>query len=151
MKRDTIIMALLAFVLVGAVTLIPVAGIPLALLAALIAGAVAGWWVARTQGVGTATSGVRAGAIVGVAALLGSIVGLTILGLVVGNDPTVQTWIQFSEPHPEARLPGDLIVPLAALAGVLGGLVFGVFDLLVSVVAGGVAGLLYGHNHAASA
>ena len=39
--------------------------------------------------------------------MLGSIVGLAVLALFVGNIPEVQTYVQNSEPHPEARIPTE--------------------------------------------
>lgn len=147
MNRNTWILAALAFVIVALATPFQLLDVPLAPIAALILGAGAGWWVSNTRGEHTAGSGVQAGALVGLGALLGSIFGLAVLALWIGNIPEVQTFVQNSEPHPEARIPTEWVAPLGALAGVVVGFIVGLFDLLVSAVAGGVAGAIYHYNH----
>src|SRR5688572_18180767 len=132
MNRNTFILALVAFVIVAVATPFELAGIPLAPLAALVIGATAGWWVVRPQDEDAPVNGVKAGAAAGVGAMLGSIVGLALLALWIGNIPEVQAYIQNSEPHPEARIPSEWIAPLGALAGVAVGFIVGLFDLVLS-------------------
>jgi hypothetical protein len=146
MNRSTFILALLAFVIVAVATPFQIFGIPLAPFAALVIGAAAGWWVARSPYEDSAVSGAKAGAMVGLAALLGSIVGLAVLAYFFGNIPEVQQYIQASEPHPEARIPLDWIAPLGALAGVVVGLILGLFDLALSALAGWIAGIFHRQN-----
>jgi hypothetical protein len=146
MKRNTIILALLAFVIVALTTPFQLFDFPLAPVAALALGAIAGWWLSDTRG-DYSVSGAKAGAIVGLGALLGSIVGLAVLALWVGNIPEVQTFVQNSESHPEARIPTEWIAPLGALAGVVVGFIVGLFDLALSAVAGWIAGVIHGYNH----
>ena len=149
MNRNTMILATLSFIIVALATPFELFGVPLAPLAALVLGAGAGWWIAGARRGQAAENGAKAGALVGVGALLGSIVGLAVLALWIGNIPEVQTFVQNSEPHPEARIPNEWVAPLGALAGVVVGLGAGLFDLVLSVVAGWVAGAVYGRNHAA--
>jgi hypothetical protein len=104
MTRNTIILATLAFIVVALATPFEVLGIPLASVAALAIGAVAGWWISKARGEGSAAQGVSAGVIAGSGALLGSIVGLAVLALVIGNIPEVQEAVRASEPHAEARI-----------------------------------------------
>jgi hypothetical protein len=147
MTRNTIILATLAFIVVALATPFEVLGIPLASVAALAIGAVAGWWISKARGEGSAAQGVSAGVIAGSGALLGSIVGLAVLALVIGNIPEVQEAVRASEPHAEARIPTSLIAPLAALGGVIGGFVLGLVDLALSAIGGLVAALIYGRQH----
>lgn len=145
---------MVALVIVGLVTPFELVGVPLAPIAALVLGAIAGWWVVKSRmeygaGEGDAVrSATRAGAAVGIGALLGSILGLAVLATWMGNIPELQTWVQNSEPHPEARIPSEWIAPLGALAGVVVGLIVGVLDLALSTLAGWIAGAVYGRNHA---
>jgi hypothetical protein len=143
MNRNTIILAIVAFILVAAATPFQLAGIPLAPLAALVVGAAAGWWLVSARAPNAVGSGARAGAVVGIGALLGAIFGLAVLGIVAGNVPAIQDWIRASEPYPDARIPIDLIAPLATVGGILIGLALGLFDLLLSALAGSLAGLLH--------
>ena len=151
MNRNTFILALVAFVIVALATPFELAGIPLAPFAALVIGAVAGWWVVRPQDEDAPVIGVKAGAAAGVGALLGSIAGLAVLALWIGNIPEVQTYIQNSEPHPEARIPAGWIAPLGALAGVVVGFIGGLFDLVLSSIAGLVAGAIHGSSQTTAA
>jgi hypothetical protein len=144
MNRNTFILALVAFVVVALTTPFQLAGVPLAPFAALVIGAVAGWWVVRPQEGDAPVHGVKAGTAVGVGALLGSIAGLAVLALWMGNIPEVQAYIQNSEPYPEARIPTEWIAPLGTLAGVIIGFVVGLFDLALSAIAGLVAGAIHG-------
>ena len=147
MTRDTLILVALAFIVVALATPFELVGIPLASLAAIVLGAIAGWWTSKARAEGSAVRGAKAGAIAGVGALLGSIIGLAVLALVIGNIPAVQEAVRASEPHPEARIPTSLIAPLAALGGVIGGFVLGLVDLALSAVSGLVAALIYGCKH----
>ena len=63
----------------------------------------------------------------------------------------MQETIRNSEPHPEARVPYEWMGPLAALGGIVGGFLFGLFDLVLLVVGGLIAGLLYGRQQNAMA
>jgi hypothetical protein len=148
MNRNTLVLTLLAFVIVALATPFQLFDVPLAPVAALVFGAIAGWWMLNNRGEHTATEGFKAGAIVGVGAMLGSVVGLALLALFVSNIPEVQAYIQNSEPHPQARIPSEWIAPLGALAGVIVGLIMGLFDLADSAVAGLVAGALSANSHA---
>jgi hypothetical protein len=140
-------LATLAFIVIALTTPFQLVGIPLAPILALVVGAFAGWWVARERGSGAAERGAKAGAIAGTGALLGSIVGLAVLALVIGNIPEVQDAIRSSEPHPEARIPTGMIAPLAALGGIIGGFVLGLLDLVLAAAGGLAAALIYGRNH----
>jgi len=150
MTRNTLILVALAFIVVALATPFELVGIPLASLAAIVLGAIAGWQVSKARGEGTAARGAAAGAWAGVGALLGSIVGLAVLALVIGIIPEIQDAIRASEPHPEARIPPSLIAPLAALGGVIGGFVLGLVDLAFSAVSGLVAALIYNRQHPAT-
>jgi uncharacterized membrane protein YeaQ/YmgE (transglycosylase-associated protein family) len=147
MNRNTLILALLALIIVALTTPFQLLDIPVAPFVALILGAIAGWWVARSRTESPAAMGAKAGAIVGTAALIGSIIGLAVLAFFVGNIPEVQSYVQSSEPHPEARIDTEWIAPLGALAGVVVGFIVGVFDLILSAVAGWIAGVIYGQAH----
>jgi len=151
MNRNTLILAVSAFVIVALATPFQFFDVPLAPVAALMFGAIAGWWMLNSKSEHTAVDGLKAGAIVGVGALLGSVVGLAVLALFVGNIPEVQAYIQNSEPHPEARIPTEWIVPLGALAVIIVGFVMGLFDLAASAVAGLVAGALRARSDASQA
>ena len=140
MNRTVLYLAVAAFVVVALLTPFEVFGVPLAPLAAIIMGGLAGWWVSSTFPEHTAGSAARAGAWVGLGALLGSIAGLAVLALWIGNIPEVQAFVQNSEPQPGARIPADWIAPLGALAGVVVGFFAGVIDLVLSWIAGWIAG-----------
>ncbi|MDQ3855783.1 MAG: hypothetical protein M3281_05235 [Chloroflexota bacterium] len=125
--RNTFLLAALAFVVVALTTPFELVGIPLAPIAAILIGGFAGWRIAIARHEGDARQGARAGWYVGLGALLGSVVGLAVIGLVMGNIPEIQQTVRNSEPHPEAQVPTEWIAPLATLGGVVGGLVFGIF------------------------
>jgi hypothetical protein len=146
MNRNIFILAATAFVIVAVATPFQLFGVPLAPIVAIVLGAGAGWWMISNSEQG-GLNGLKAGAIVGAGALLGSIVGLAVLALFVGNIPEVQTYVQNSEPNPEARIPTEWIAPLGALAGVVVGFIVGLFDLILSAVAGFVAGALNHSTH----
>ncbi len=150
MDRATLILSLMAFILVALATPFQLVGVPLAPIVAVVMGAVAGWWTLRIHREQGAAQGARAGALVGVAALLGAVVALGVIALGVGSLPAVQDYVRASEPHPEARIPVELITPLATVGGVMTGFVLGVGDLILSALAGWVAALLYRRGHAAS-
>ena len=147
MNRNTFLLAVLALVAVCLATPLQLLGIPLAPIVALVLGAIAGWWISSVRGRGTAEGGVVSGAIVGLGALIGSIIALAVVALFIGNIPEVQQLIQSSEPHPEARLPSNLIAPLALLSGVLGGFMLGIADMVLAALSGMIAGVIYGHRH----
>lgn len=146
MNRTVMYLAIVAFIVVALLTPFELFGVPLAPLAAILMGAGAGWWVSSTRPEHTAGSAARAGAWVGLGALLGSIAGLAVLALWIGNIPEVQAFVQSSEPHPEARIPIDWVAPLGALAGVIVGFIAGVVDLVLSWIAGWIAGMLTTRN-----
>jgi hypothetical protein len=146
MNRTILWLAVAAFVVVALLTPFQLFGVPLAPLAAIVMGGVAGWWVSSTRPEHTAGRAARAGAWVGLGALLGSIAGLTVLALWMGNIPEVVSFVQNSEPNPEARIPTDWIAPLGALAGVVVGFIVGVIDLALSWGAGWIAGIVNNRN-----
>lgn len=153
MNRNAVLLAVLAFFAVALATPFELFGVPLAPLAALVLGAIAGWSVyteRREVTRDTSGLGARAGIIVGIGALLGSIVGLAVLALWIGNIPEVQAYVQASEPHPEARIPVDWIAPLGALAGVIVGFLAGLLELALAAGAGWIAGLLHQNQAARS-
>ena len=145
MKRIGFITAGLAFIIVALLTPFEVAGVPLAPVAAIIIGAAAGWWTSKTF-VSTPERGASAGAIAGIGALLGSMIGLAVLALIIGSMPEVQELICNSEPNPEARIPTEWIGPMAVVGGAIGGFMLGLIDLVLATVAGLFAALLYGRN-----
>lgn len=151
MNRNVLVLALLALVGVALTTPFQLLGIPIAPFVALVFGAIAGWWVVTSRSESPAADGAKAGAIVGTAALLGSVIGLAVLAFFVGNIPEVQSYVQSSEPHPEARIDTEWIAPLGALAGVVVGLMVGLLDLVLSVIAGWIAGVIHGQGHPAGA
>jgi hypothetical protein len=133
MSRNSLGLAVVAFVIVAATSAVQLFGLPLAPLAALALGALAGWWVAA-NGEGGWRTALRAGAVVGVGALVGAVAGLAVPALIAGSLPDVQEFVQASEPHPEARIPTAWIAPLAGLGGVLGGLILGIGDLALAAI-----------------
>jgi hypothetical protein len=149
MTRTLYILAFAAFVLVALTTAFQIVDVPLAPGVALIFGALAGWQAARTAP--AQISPLRAGAVVGVGALLGAVLGLAAPAILIGSLPGVQEFVQASEPHPEARLPFELIAPLAGLAGGVVGVILGVGDLLAAALGGLIAGALTRRRGAASA
>jgi hypothetical protein len=140
MTRTLYLLTFAAFVLVGLTTAFQIVDVPLAPGAALCFGALAGWQAARTAR--RDITPFRAGAVVGVGALLGAVLGLAVPAILIGSLPGVQAFVQASEPHPEARLPLDLIAPLAGVAGGLVGVILGVGDLLAAALGGLIAGAL---------
>ena len=149
MSRRLWILAILAFVVAALTTAVSLLGLPLAPLAALALGALAGWW-GTGDGEGWRAA-LWAGVFVGAGALLGAVAGLAIPALAAGSLPGVQEFVQMSEPHPEARIPAAWIAPLAGLGGLLGGLVLGIGDLVLAAVAAVVAGALRGGSRPAGA
>jgi hypothetical protein len=91
---------------------------------------------------GTPAHGASIGAVVGAGALLGTTIGLTILGGVAGSNPAIQDFVRASEPHPEARLPYHWIAPLGVVTGAFSGVLFGVSNLVMAVVVGMVVGTI---------
>ncbi len=149
MNRNTLILAILAFIVVALATPFQVLGLPLAPIAALVIGAYAGWRTARFHVEGAASWGAKAGAIVGIGALLGSIVVLVVLATALGSQTGIQEYIRASEPHPEARIPVEAIAPLAAAGGALTGLLLGLGDLVLSAIGGLFAAVIYNRQHPA--
>jgi hypothetical protein len=149
-------MAVVAFVAVALVSLIPLVGLVLvAPLTAIVVGAIAGWWASKALGYGTAGRGAGAGAIAGLGALLGSIVGLTVLAGMVGNSAQFQQ--QFNDAlrnaqqqNPGTTMPNINAGTLMTVGGIVGGFCFGLVDLFLSVIAGLIAGAVYGRNRGPS-
>jgi hypothetical protein len=133
MSRNWFLLATIAFVVVAATSAVQLLGLPVAPLAALALGALAGWFAAA-EGEGGWRAALRAGAVVGAGALLGAVAGLTVPALIAGSLPDVQAYVQASEPHPEARIPTAWIAPLAGVGGVLGGLILGIGDLALAAI-----------------
>lgn len=152
MKSGALKLSILAFVVVTLVSLIPYLGtFVIAPLAALAIGAAAGRRAATVARDRAANEAAWAGTLVGVAALIGSIVGLALLITFVVDIPAVQEFIRSSEPNPEARIPYEWMVPLGALSGVVVGFFVGLFDLLLALGGGLVAGWIVNHNRAVPA
>lgn len=149
MSRRLWILAILAFVVVALTSAVSLLGPPLAPLAALALGALAGWWA--TSDGGGWRAALWAGVFVGAGALLGAVAGLALPALAAGSLSGVQEYVQLSEPHPEARIPTAWIAPLAGLGGLLGGLVLGVGDLVLAAVAALIAGAMHGGSRPAGA
>lgn len=144
--------AFIALVAVSLVSLVPYFGsFVIAPLIALAVGAVAGRHAAALAGNRTTGQAVRAGSLVGLGALIGSIIGLTLLVLFIVDIPAVQDFIRTSEPNPEARIPSEWLMPLGTLMGIVVGFLAGLFDLVVAVVGGLVAGWIYHNNHSVPA
>lgn len=133
MLRNGLGLAVIAFVIVAATSAVQLLGLPLAPLAALALGALAGWWAAA-EGDGGWRAALGAGAVVGAGALLGAVVGLAVPALIAGSLPDVQAFVQASEPHPEARIPLAWIAPLAGAGGLLGGLLLGLGNLALAAI-----------------
>ena len=147
MKRIGFNLAIVAFVVVALVSLIPFLGsFVIAPLVVLGIGAMAGRQAAAAASSHEANEGAKAGSIVGIGALIGSVIGLTILVMFVANIPAVQEYIRTSEPHPEARIPYEWMVPAGGVMGAVTGFFVGLFDFVVALVGGLLAGAVYGHN-----
>lgn len=142
----TIWRATLALVLVALVTPFQFVGILLAPTVALLIGAAAGWSDAKAYR-GARTGHINTGTCVGVGALLGSMIGLALLALFISTFPEVQPYIQAIESNQEARIPANLIAPLAAVCGLIGGFVLGLIDLILAMLGGRVAVFLYQRSH----
>lgn len=149
MDRTTLLLALLTFIVVALATPVQILGLPLAPIAGLIIGMYAGWRAARGHIPSGAGDGLRAGALVGLGALLGSVIALTVMAAVIGSLPGVQDAVRLSEPHPEARIPVEMIAPLAALGGVVGGLALGLVELALAALGGAAGALIYTQRHPA--
>jgi hypothetical protein len=150
-------MALLALVVVGLSTLIPVLGaLIVAPLAALFVGAGAGWWASKELGYGTAGRGAGAGAIAGIGALLGPIIILTIAATILGRSAAFQQQVQQGlesarQQNPGADVPNLNPAALATAGGALGGFCLGLVYLLLSTIGGLIGGLVYGRNRGQAA
>jgi hypothetical protein len=152
MGRAGLIMGLVALVAVALSSLIPVIGsILVAPAAAALIGAGAGWWASKLRGYGTAGYGAGAGALAGLGALIGSVIGLAVLLSLFSANPEFQQQFQEGleearQQNPDAEVPNLDPTALAAAGGVIGGFCLGLFDLLVAMVAGLIAGAVYGRN-----
>jgi hypothetical protein len=142
----------LALIAVALVSLIPYFGsFVIAPLVALAFGAVAGRRAAGLEGDRNTGGPAKAGALVGLGALIGSIIGLTLLVLFVVDIPAVQEYIRTSEPNLGARVPYEWMMPIGALMGIVVGFLAGLFDLVVAVLGGLIAGWVYHNNHPVTA
>jgi hypothetical protein len=154
MGRVGLIMAALAFVTVALSMLIPGLGaLCVGPLTALLIGSGAGWWASKVLGSGNAGRGAGAGAIAGLGALFGAAVGLTVLASIVGTDPQFQQQLQdqFAQ-DPNVQLPeGFNPAALVGVGGAIGGFCIGLFYLVLAVIGGLIAGLVYGNRGATAA
>lgn len=121
-KRMLIVLGLNVFVV------IPLLGIFLAALAASPAEKI------------TERAGV--GGVIGAGTLIGITIGLAILGTVIGSHPNYHEFIRTGESHPEARASHGWLAPLGAVIGIFGGLVLGIGNLPLLMLAATVAGTL---------
>ena len=152
MARVGLIMALISLVLVALVTAIPFLGpVVLAPLTSLVLGAVAGWWVSRAMGYGTAGRGAGAGAIAGLGALIGSVIGLVLFASMLAQNPELQQSFQEGleqarQEDPNADIPDLNVGALAAIGGSFAGFCFGLFDHFLATIGGLIAGAVSGRN-----
>jgi hypothetical protein len=143
----TVRLAVLAGVAVLVVSLIPYLGsLVLAPLMVLALSARAGRQAAAESTTDALNQAAKAGTLVGMATLIGSIVGLTLLVVLAVRIPAVQEYIRASEPHPDARIPYAWIVPLGAVAGSIVGFFIGLVDLLLAILCGMCAGWVADRN-----
>ncbi len=128
----------IALVAVGAASLVAESGLfTLGPAAAFVVGGVAAWRI-----------GTRGGLIAGLGALAGTALAMTALAVVLGGDPSIRELVRSSEPHPEARIPYELIQPLAAASGLFVGLVIGAGNLVVASIGALIGGLVHGQRGA---
>ena len=158
MGRVGLIMAALALVTVALANLIPALGqLLVAPLTSLIVGAGAGWWASKVLGYGTAGRGAGAGAIAGIGALIGSVIGLALLAYIVANNPEAQAQFQQElqrqlqqespqDPEVTRALRNLNFGAVAGIGGAFGGFCLGLFNLLLSMIGGLIAGVVYGRN-----
>ena len=142
MKGNNLAMAAVGLVVVGLAVMVPVIGtFFLAPLGAAVIGAVAAWQASKGAD-NASRAGLKSGAVVGVGAFIGSVVAISAFATFLGADPAVQEFVRNSEPHPEARIPYELMEPVAAAAGLIIGLIVGAVNFGASTVAGLLAGLV---------
>jgi hypothetical protein len=137
---------------VGVATVVPVIGtFAIAPLCALAVGAGVAWSAARGEPEGSLGRGLGAGTLAGIGALVGTVLGFTVLAFLLGADPTLQEMVRSSEPHSEARIPAGLIAPLAAATGALLGLLWGGLNLALATLGGLLGALAVGLSRGARA
>ncbi|MHB1133510.1 MAG: hypothetical protein ACYC4L_14155 [Chloroflexota bacterium] len=135
MEGSSLRVATYSFLIVGALSLVPGVGMfGLAPLAAAVIGGYVAWRAARHSG--SASRGTALAVTAGLGAMLGTAVFLAVAATVLGSLPAVQDLIRASEPHPEARLPYEWIAPVAAMGGVVVGLLLGFGNLVLAAFAG---------------
>ena len=86
----------------------------------------------------------------GLGAFLGSSIALTAFGLVLGSTPAIQELVRQSEPHPEARVPYEWMAALGMASGALTGFGMGVFEFVLSTIAGLLTTVFTGHQPSGS-
>jgi hypothetical protein len=139
--------AVIAFVVVGVVSLVPAFGLfCVGPLAAVVVGGIAGYRAASTAEVSPSGAGIRAGLAAGVGALIGALVVGTLTGLVVGSLPGVQDIVRQSGAEADAGVATEWIAPIASALGALVGVILGVMDFLAAVVAGLVGAAIGGQR-----
>jgi hypothetical protein len=114
---------------------------------ALLLGGLGAWRASRAGG-GTLGRDAAAGALVGAGVLIGTVVGFTLAGYLLGSDPAVQEFVRAGEPNPEARLPHRWVPYFGASLGAFGGFALGLGGLAFSAVAGWIFGVAAGHGGA---
>jgi hypothetical protein len=148
MKRYGLVMAAVALVVVGGITLIPAVGtFVLGPIAAFFMGGLAAALALRSPAVAKGDGG-RIALIAGAGAFIGTVAACAALGMILSSFPSIQEAVRMSEPHPEARVPFEWMESLGAAAGTLVGLLVGAANLVLSLVGGLVGGTLVRHGSA---
>ena len=131
------------------VSLVPgIGAFVLAPLAAVVIGVLAAWYMRAPDGsTGRPT---RAAVVAGLGAFLASIIVLAGFGLALGSNPAIQELIRESEPHPEARVPYEWMTGLGMATGALVGFGMGLFNFVLSTVAGLLTALFTSHKPSGS-
>lgn len=143
--------AVIAFLVVGVVSLVPAFGLfCVGPLAAAIVGAVAGYRAASSAEVGPSGAGIRAGVAAGVGALIGALVVATVTGLFIGSLPWVQNVVLQSGEEADANVATEWIAPVASALGALVGVILGAMNFVAAVVAALVGAAIGGQRPSAS-
>src|ERR1051326_9151174 len=117
-------------------------------LAVVVIGVLAAWYLRAPDGsTGRPT---RAAVVAGLGAFLASIIVLAGFGLALGSNPAIQELIRESEPHPEARVPYEWMTGLGMATGALVGFGMGLFNFVLSTVAGLLTALFTSHKPSGS-
>jgi hypothetical protein len=150
MTREQVYGVGLGLAVVGAANLVPVIGtFGLAPFAALVVGGYVAFRRGRHEGA-TFGDAVRGSGWAGLGSLLGTAAVLTLAFFAIGAIPAVQEYARMSEPHPEARLPYEMIPVVGAATGALAGLFLGAVNLGLALVGGFVGGALAGASRQAT-